>query len=116
MWTRAVSWLKATFIGSWQWLVVLTVPPICLYVLWVALNTVVSFVKTANQMHTWVIFAGLAVITLVTPQTVKANELLRMLDQNNVFATFGEAKRKLNLMTWSSIGIFFVLVFCAGSL
>ncbi|DBA98756.1 hypothetical protein WJX77_009222 [Trebouxia sp. C0004] len=74
----------------------------------------IELLRSLTQMHTWVMVAGTAVLLLVTPQTVKANTLLRMLNDMSLFANYGQAKRALGITTWSTIAVFFVLVFCAG--
>lgn len=74
----------------------------------------VESLRSLTQMHTWVMVAGAAVLLLVTPQTAKANTLLRLLNDMSLFANYGQAKRALGITTWSTIAVFFVLVFCAG--
>ena len=74
----------------------------------------IELLRSLTQMHTWVMIAGAAVLLLVTPQTAKANALLRMLNDMSLFANYGQAKRALGITTWSTIAVFFVLVFCAG--
>ena len=74
----------------------------------------IESLRSLTQMHTWVMVAGIAVLLLVTPQTAKANALLRNLNDISLFANYGQAKRALGITTWSTIAVFFVLVFCAG--
>lgn len=82
--------------------------------IWKVVTGTVSFVFSLTQLHAWVRLAGVAVALLVTPQTAKANVLLRALDDWGVFANYGQAKRALSVTTWSTISVFVVLVFCAG--
>ena len=74
----------------------------------------IESLRSLTQMHTWVMVAGTAVLLLVTPQTAKSNALLRNLNDMSLFANYGQAKRALGITTWSTIAVFFVLVFCAG--
>lgn len=85
-----------------------------LYVLWKLLTDTVGVIRSMGMLHTWVILVGLAVMTMLTPQTAKANGLLRLLNELNIFANYGQAKHALTFVTWSCIAAFLTLVFFAG--
>ena len=76
---------------------------------------VVSCAVGATRPHTWLIILGLIVIALITPQAPKVNGLLRFVDDYNMFANYGQAKHAISLVTWSSIALFLLFVFVAGS-
>jgi len=97
-----------------QFAIPILIGAVALYIVWQFLRDTRGFIRSLTRLHTWVIVSGLAVMLLVTPQTPKANGLLRFLDTSNLFANYGQAKRTLSVATWSSIAIFFVLVFFAG--
>ena len=60
---------------------------------------------------TWV---GIAVIGIVTFQTPRNNQLLQMLNESSFFANYGQAKRFLDVVTYTSVGLLFAGVFVLG--
>jgi len=101
----AVDWAAA-------YILPVTAVSVVTFLIWEA--GFIELLRSLTQMHTWVMVAGIAVLLLVTPQTAKANALLRILNDMSLFANYGQAKRALGITTWSTIAVFFVLVFCAG--
>ena len=95
-----------------DWAAAYILPVTAVFLIWK--SGFIASLRSLTQMHTWVMVAGTAVLLLVTPQTPKANVLLRVLNEMSLFANYGQAKRALGITTWSTIAVFFVLVFCAG--
>ena len=48
-------------------------------------------------------------ISLITPQTLIANSLLRKLSSTQLFVNYGEAKTFLNILTWTTAFLFLLL-------
>ena len=87
-----------------------------LFASWQTAKFAVSFAISLTRIHTWLMIMGLAVISLITPQAPKINGLLRLVDDYNLFANYGQAKHAISMVTWSSIACFLMLVFLAGSM
>lgn len=87
-----------------------------LFVSWHALKLMISCVRSLIHLHTWLMITGVIVTALITPQGIKVNALLRFADDFNLFANYGQAKYAVSIATWSSIAVFLVLVFFAGTL
>ena len=87
-----------------------------LFLAWQVVKLTAKCVMSLAHIHTWLMIMGLTVTALITPQAPKINGLLRFVDEYNLFATYGQAKHTISITTWSSIAIFLVLVFFAGSI
>ena len=87
-----------------------------LFVSWHVLKIMISCVRSLKQLHTWLMITGVIVTALITPQGTKVNGLLRFVDDFNLFANYGQAKYAVGVATWSSIAVFLILVFYAGTL
>lgn len=109
---RAEHAAQATVDWAAAYILPVTAALVIVFLIWK--SGFIEFLRSLTQMHTWVMLAGTAVLLLVTPQTAKANTLLRILNDMSLFANYGQAKRALGITTWSTIAVFFVLVFCAG--
>lgn len=88
---------------------------VALFLAWQAAKLIVKGVMSLAHIHTWLMIMAFLVTALITPQAPKVNGLLRFVNDYNLFATYGQAKKVLSMTTWSSIACFLVLVFFAGS-
>lgn len=55
------------------------------------------------------LIVSIALIALITPQTLVANSLLRKLSNSQLFVNYGEAKSFLNITTWAIAFLFLLL-------
>ena len=56
------------------------------------------------------------VIAIIVPQTPTENILLRLLNENRLFANYGQAQTVLNRLIWILIALFLILIFLADLL
>ena len=55
------------------------------------------------------LIVSILLISLITPQTLVANALLRKLSNSNLFVNYGEAKSFLSIITWTTAVIYLLL-------
>ena len=56
------------------------------------------------------------VIAIIVPQTPTENILLRLLNDNRLFANYGQAQSFLNRLIWVLIALFLIIIFLADLL
>lgn len=78
---------------------------------WIGLR---QFVAAVQQPAFHLSCLGIAVIAIITPQTLRNNQVLQWLSDSSIFANYGQTKRFLNIVTFSSVGLLFAGVLFLG--
>lgn len=100
--------------GLQQLVTLLAVILVGLFALWATWRGLLQFAAALKQPAFHLSWLGVAVICIVASQTPRNNQALRLLSDGSLFATYGQAKRFLNIVTYTSVGLFFAGVFYVG--